>query len=219
MPFDSANEEVFKTACAAAGGEPFGPKAAKLGTVADGISTPLRWLSPITEKPILNDIEVWEIFNLTEDGHPIHLHLVGFEVVDRQALQVDAVTGEPIPVVDTTSPATGPHPTEKGFKDTVVALPGQVTRIKAKFDIPGLYVWHCHIVEHEDNEMMRPYVVRINPQFPDFNRDGLVNLRDLNILTREVFHAFPRNPGFDLNGDGKVNGGDVRFFLQVRRSL
>ena len=47
-----------------------------------------------------------------------------------------------------------------GYKDTVIAYPGQITRLKAKFDISGLYVWHCHIVEHEDNEMMRPYCVK-----------------------------------------------------------
>ena len=52
-----------------------------------------------------------------------------------------------------------PQPWETGFKDTVIAYPGEITRVKAKFDIAGLYVWHCHIVEHEDNEMMRPYVV------------------------------------------------------------
>jgi FtsP/CotA-like multicopper oxidase with cupredoxin domain len=52
-----------------------------------------------------------------------------------------------------------PEPWETGFKDTVIAYPGQVTRIKARFDIPGLFVWHCHIVEHEDNDMMRPYRV------------------------------------------------------------
>ena len=53
----------------------------------------------------------------------------------------------------------GPEPGETGFKDTVITYPGQITRIKAKFDIAGLYVWHCHIVEHEDNEMMRPYTI------------------------------------------------------------
>jgi FtsP/CotA-like multicopper oxidase with cupredoxin domain len=52
-----------------------------------------------------------------------------------------------------------PQPWELGFKDTVIAYPGEITRVKALFDIAGLYVWHCHIVEHEDNEMMRPYVV------------------------------------------------------------
>ena len=59
---------------------------------------------------------------------------------------------------------TPPEPWETGFKDTVTAYPGQVTRVRAQFNIPGQYVWHCHIVEHEDNEMMRPY--RIGPVQP-----------------------------------------------------
>jgi FtsP/CotA-like multicopper oxidase with cupredoxin domain len=56
---------------------------------------------------------------------------------------------------------TQAEPWEAGFKDTVVAYPGQVTRVRARFATPGQFVWHCHIVEHEDNEMMRPY--RIGP--------------------------------------------------------
>ncbi|MDJ0801088.1 MAG: multicopper oxidase domain-containing protein [Calothrix sp. MO_167.B12] len=48
---------------------------------------------------------------------------------------------------------------EKGWKDTVVANPGEVTRVIAKFDRRGRYVWHCHILSHEDHEMMRPYEI------------------------------------------------------------
>jgi hypothetical protein len=48
---------------------------------------------------------------------------------------------------------------ETGYKDTVIAYPGEITRVKALYDLPGFYVWHCHIVEHEDNEMMRPFHV------------------------------------------------------------
>jgi FtsP/CotA-like multicopper oxidase with cupredoxin domain len=59
---------------------------------------------------------------------------------------------------------SGPEPWETGFKDTVIAYPGQVTRVRATFVNPGQFVWHCHIVEHEDNEMMRPY--RIGPEQP-----------------------------------------------------
>jgi FtsP/CotA-like multicopper oxidase with cupredoxin domain len=55
---------------------------------------------------------------------------------------------------------------EKGLKDTVLAYPGQITRIQARFDLAGLYVWHCHIVEHEDNEMMRPRVVKYKKILP-----------------------------------------------------
>jgi spore coat protein A len=102
----------------------------------------------VTENPALMDIEIWDIYNFTVDGHPIHLHLVRFEVESRRLI------GAPAPAV-----GVGRQPSETGFKDTVIALPGEITRIKAKFDIAGLYVWHCHIVEHEDNEMMRPYFV------------------------------------------------------------
>jgi spore coat protein A len=85
------------------------------------------------------------------DGHPIHLHLVRYQVVDRQLL--DPLTNLPIGL------PMPPEANETGYKDTVIAYPGEVTRLKATFDIAGLYVWHCHIVEHEDNEMMRPYCV------------------------------------------------------------
>ena len=97
--------------------------------------------------------EVWELYNFTADAHPIHIHEVLFEVVDRQRL--DKKTGLPIqtPVL--------PGPTENGRKDTVIAYPGEVTRVRITFGPGGQFVWHCHIVEHEDNEMMRPY--RIGP--------------------------------------------------------
>ncbi|UCH81863.1 MAG: multicopper oxidase domain-containing protein [Nitrospiraceae bacterium] len=112
---------------------------------------PKLWSDDITERPIQGNTEQWDIYNLTVDGHPIHLHLVRYEVVDRQLL--DPITmlpvGLPMP----------PEANETGYKDTVIAYPGEVTRLKAKFDIAGLYVWHCHIVEHEDNEMMRPFCV------------------------------------------------------------
>ena len=78
-------------------------------------------------------------------AHPIHIHEVLFEVVNRQ------VIGE----TSTRPPDAGEH----GRKDTVIAYPNEITRIKALFDRPGLFVWHCHVVEHEDNEMMRPYRV------------------------------------------------------------
>ena len=95
----------------------------------------------------MGDTEEWEIYNFTADAHPIHLHLVRFQVVGRRLFD------------GTPSPHGSVQPWETGYKDTFISYPGEVTRIRAKFDIAGLYVWHCHIVEHEDNEMMRPYVV------------------------------------------------------------
>jgi FtsP/CotA-like multicopper oxidase with cupredoxin domain len=156
----------------AEGGEPVGPKEALLGTVdlsnpampagnelkwtdTTGASTPVNVTLQsgavlsvyVTENPTVGDTEVWEIYNFTADAHPIHLHLVRFEVLDRAA----------IPGFVPVNPVV--QPWENGFKDTVISYPGEITTVKALFDIAGLYVWHCHIVEHEDNEMMRPYVV------------------------------------------------------------
>jgi spore coat protein A len=127
--------------CAA--GEPFGPAEADLGTLtANGAGVPLGWDEPMTERPSVGAIEVWEIHNFTEDAHPIHIHEILFEVVNRQPFG-----GQPRP----------PESWEAGRKDTVIAYPGEITRVKARFDRAGLFVWHCHILEHEDNEMMRPY--------------------------------------------------------------
>jgi FtsP/CotA-like multicopper oxidase with cupredoxin domain len=126
-------------------GEPFGPRHALLGTVSGGNGVPLQWDDPITENPALGATEVWEMYNFTEDAHPIHIHEVEFDVVERESIE----TGE----------TRGPESWETGRKDTVVAYPGEITRVKATYDRPGRFVWHCHIVEHEDHEMMRPYFI------------------------------------------------------------
>jgi len=168
-----------------------------------------NWL---TEFPQEGDMEVWEIVNTTMDSHPIHLHAVQFQLIDRQPYDTKAymaayneafpdgvfmpgygppldyfdgnpsgkwggnpdpvLLGAPIPALD--------H--ERGWKDTVIMHPGEVTRIAVRWgpqDVavggtatfsfkpdapvasgePGVYVWHCHITDHEDNEMMRPDVV------------------------------------------------------------
>jgi len=148
-------------ACTAAEGTlaPFGPTEAALGTLdEEGAGIPLEWADGITENPELGATERWEIFNFTADAHPIHLHLVRFRVLERQALVTDE-EGMAMQPAELSGLPTGAEPWEAGFKDTVISYPGQVTRIAATFDIPGLYVWHCHILEHEDNEMMRPYCV------------------------------------------------------------
>lgn len=114
------------------------------------------WHQPVTETPVLGSTEIWEFLNLTEDTHPIHLHLVRFQVLNRQRFDVDtylmsgrlALDGDPIPPLDN----------EHGWKDTVQADSGLVTRIIVPFDgYPGRYVWHCHVLEHSANEMMRPF--------------------------------------------------------------
>jgi spore coat protein A len=139
----SLNEEVYEPADI--------PTAALLGTWNPGTGqpTPLLWMDPITENPAVGGVEEWTMYNVTEDAHPIHIHLVQFEVVGREA-----IGGGP-----SVAGSNGPLAWETGFKDTVISYPGEITRVKMKFDYPGFYVWHCHIVEHEDNEMMRPYHV------------------------------------------------------------
>ncbi|MGB5261820.1 MAG: multicopper oxidase domain-containing protein [Gammaproteobacteria bacterium] len=133
---------------------PFAPKAAVLGTNGSGGGTVQLWSDPITQKPDVGATETWELWNWSADAHPIHLHLVKFKVVNREAF--DPATGD---LLGTRAAEL----TEAGWKDTVIAYPGEVTRVNATFDIAGLYVWHCHIVEHEDNEMMVPYCVGDGP--------------------------------------------------------
>ncbi|MBW2376974.1 MAG: multicopper oxidase domain-containing protein [Deltaproteobacteria bacterium] len=129
---------------------PFGPKAAVLGVNGSNGGTVTLWSDFIETNPQIGATEIWELYNFTADGHPIHLHLVKFKVLDRQGIdEIGNLDGDPVP----------PEADETGWKDTVIAYPGQVTRVAATFDIEGLYVWHCHIVEHEDNEMMVPYCV------------------------------------------------------------
>ncbi|HET6351733.1 MAG TPA: multicopper oxidase [Coriobacteriia bacterium] len=144
------------------GKEVEGPSEAVLGVLGkDGMPAALEWASPVTENPAPGATEIWEIYNTTGDAHPMHVHETVFEVVDRQELDADKEEEElrmPLRPVGDRMP---PEPWERGFKDTVIAYPGQVTRIKATFGEAGQYAWHCHIVEHEDNEMMRPY--RIGP--------------------------------------------------------
>jgi FtsP/CotA-like multicopper oxidase with cupredoxin domain len=164
----------------------------------------IAWHSPTTENPALGATEEWEIWNATGDAHPVHLHLVHFEILGRQEIVWDSATNEddrvldpngvaaPMPngdgtymvaqptvqhntaetglygsgfrLVNLTAGDDVPQPTgyvENAPKDMVTALPGQVTRIKATFDKPGRYVWHCHILSHEDHEMMR--VMHVGP--------------------------------------------------------
>jgi spore coat protein A, manganese oxidase len=141
-----------------------GPSEAVLGNVDEtGMAMPMMWADDVSENPSVGDTEVWEFYNFTADAHPMHVHEIVFEVVNRQAITFTedmgmitsvALVGDPRP----------PEPWENGHKDTVIAYPGEVTRIRGQFKVPGQFVWHCHIVEHEDNEMMRPY--RIGPVQP-----------------------------------------------------
>ncbi len=134
----------------------------------------IAWHSPTTENPALGDTEIWEIYNATGDAHPVHLHLVHFDVLDRREFTADVIDqpvvqhngllGNGFRLENIVLGAAVPQPdgyVENAPKDMVTALPGQVTRIKATFDKPGRYVWHCHILSHEDHEMMR--VLHVGP--------------------------------------------------------
>jgi spore coat protein A len=178
-----------------------------------------------TELPQVGTTEIWELVNISEDAHPIHLHLVQFQVLNRQGIYLgdpddaeilpgyldayvrafpggtflpeygppndyltlnddDAIGGNPAVSPYLTGGIISPAPNELGWKDTIKAPPDMVTRIAVRFapqDLPivsvkpGLdlypfdatagpgYVWHCHILDHEDNEMMRPYAVQLRP--------------------------------------------------------
>jgi len=134
----------------------------------------IAWHSPTTENPALGDTEIWEIYNATGDAHPVHLHLVHFDVLDRREftaevkdqaiVQHNGEVGAGFRLEDIILGNLVPQPdgyVENSPKDMVTALPEQVTRIKMTFDKPGRYVWHCHILSHEDHEMMR--VLHVGP--------------------------------------------------------
>jgi spore coat protein A, manganese oxidase len=132
--------------------------------------------APTTEKPRVGTVEDWVYVNLTGDTHPMHTHLVTVQVVGRTPFDADAyqsayggpkgVPGGIDPTPFATGPMLPPDPTERGFKDTVKVNPGYFTTVRAKYELPKgvttpqTYVYHCHILEHEDNDMMRPFTVK-----------------------------------------------------------
>ena len=144
-----------------------------------------RFHAPVKETPKAGTIEDWAFVNISADTHPIHMHLTNFQVIKRQALEgpsyltaleaarngqgpykdklLDNKTLDPTPFL--IGPEIGPDANERGWKDTVRANPDQVTWIRQKFALPSgvtapqKYVYHCHILEHEENDMMRPYKV------------------------------------------------------------
>ena len=136
--------------------EPFTVITPMLGTLKDG---PLAFSAPITEKIQLGKTVVWEIYNTTEDVHPVHIHLASFQVQNRQdfTTSTDAKTGATL--YTPTGAIQKPQSNELGWKDTVLVYPGQMTRIIAKYDRLGDYIWHCHIMSHEESDMMRKFSV------------------------------------------------------------
>jgi spore coat protein A len=116
------------------------------------------WMDPIEERPKLGATEIWELIDTLRDTHPFHIHLVNFQVLDRRPFDTDDYlkTGR----VTYTGPAESPHPNEMGWKETVRVERAMVTRIIMQFKpFTGYYVYHCHILEHEDMDMMRPFEV------------------------------------------------------------
>ena len=137
-----------------------------------------RYMDPPTETPAAGTTEVWQILNLTADTHPIHFHLVNVQVLARRRFnpadyRTPTAPGATTGTLTFTDPARGPDPTELGWKETVRMNPAEVTWVIMRFDLPSVpftvpasprtggheYVWHCHILEHEEHDMMRPLVI------------------------------------------------------------
>jgi spore coat protein A len=113
---------------------------------------------PATEKPSLDSIEVWSFINTTPFIHPIHLHLIQFKILERRPFDLELYQNEGI--VSFTGPPEEPRDYERGWKDTVKVDAGKVTKIIMHWkDHVGNYMWHCHFLEHEDHDMMRPILV------------------------------------------------------------
>lgn len=118
-----------------------------------------RFSDPVTEMPELDTIEIWHLVNHFDFPHPIHVHLVHFEILGRKPFTDEDFDENGNYIFDINS-LNPPDEYERGRKDVVRAENGQVTSIIMHFkEHTGDYVWHCHILEHEDNDMMRPLKV------------------------------------------------------------
>ncbi len=195
-----------------------------MGSVAGTqINGAVAWHEVTTENPALGSTEIWEIYNATMDAHPVHLHLVNFEILDRRDFTANSVeqvvvqhngetgTGYRLENIQLAGATEAPNPIERSPKDMVTALPGQMTRIKATFDKPGRYVWHCHILSHEDHEMMR--VLNVGREIKP-------------VLTMEVnFWRSDRKRGqesivlFDNERFSDTDGARGRWFVLGQRTL
>jgi spore coat protein A len=112
---------------------------------------------PVTEFPKLNTLEKWRFINMTDDAHPMHLHLVQYQILERQGFNYGSFVQGKLELVGNARP---PAANEAGWKDTAIVLPHEVLSILVRFEgYTGRYVFHCHMLEHEDNDMMRPFEV------------------------------------------------------------
>jgi len=144
----------------------FGRTQPRLGTLHDGS---LLWEDPVTEKIPLGTSPVWEFYNTTSDSHPIHLHASPFQILSRQQFVGDVIeagkdsmggTKQYLKNVHLKGTSEIPQPFEQGWEDTVIVNPGEVVRVISKpYEKVGRFVWHCHILSHEDNDMMRAFDV------------------------------------------------------------
>jgi spore coat protein A, manganese oxidase len=158
------------------GTDPLGRLQTMLGTVNPAPGNPVNpafgtffYSDPVTETMAAGSTEVWELHNTTVDAHPVHLHLVDFRILNREPMNFVPVDkpmgaggttlGGYITNITLSGNVRPAEPNEAGRKDTVITYPGEVTRILVKFARPGEYVWHCHILSHEDHEMMRRFIV------------------------------------------------------------
>ncbi|MCB9848918.1 MAG: multicopper oxidase domain-containing protein [Phycisphaeraceae bacterium] len=165
----------------------------------------LRW-NDITEFPELGTAEIWRFINRSGITHPMHMHLVQFQVLDTQAFTI--MNNEIVPVGSPTPPA----PQDAGWKDTVQVMPSEMVRVIARFeDFTGQFPYHCHILEHEDHEMMRQFQV-VAPCPEDLNDDGVIDTADLGILLGQFGTPGPES---DLNGDMIVDTADLGILLGV----
>jgi spore coat protein A len=159
IPVDSVNKERYLPLTRRT--DDFGRPLYLLGS--EKKTSPHRLYDPVTEDPTLNDTEIWSFANQTGMSHPMHLHLVHFQVLGRQPIQEYDNTSDAIGVATLDPPA----PYERGWNDVVTANPGEVTHVIVHFgefeglfnDQTGWYMWHCHMIEHEDHDMMRPFRV------------------------------------------------------------
>ncbi len=209
------------------GTDEFGRLQPLLGTVKDGdlntnnVATAYTWFQSTTENPGEGDTEIWEIYNFTADAHPIHLHLVNFQILDRKDFKYDitgtqtttqhnGTTGEAPEISNIrnlTAASVGPEYFEAAPKDMVTSLPGdpegspptgQMVRIKAHFNKPGRYVWHCHILSHEDHEMMR--VLQVGPNTAPTPKIGVAETSSGKPATYALEQNYPNpfNPSTNI---------------------
>ncbi len=177
---------------------------------AEWLINGLGW-DDITEQPVLGTTEVWRFINRSGMMHPMHIHLDFFQVLDRQAFQI--INDEVVPV----GPLLTITPTESGWKDTIQVGPQEIVRLLVRFeDYTGLFPYHCHILEHEDHEMMRQFqTVCVKG---DTNQDTLVNGADIAMFVTAVIGGADEGTAVfcaaDVNDDAVLDAaGDIDLFV------